>query len=249
MSKLSIAPIKNFFLDLLFPVRCLICLKSSPPTEGQEDYVCSSCLEKVKFKVEPECTFCSSRSLNGQTCPFCRQDHYLDFLWAAADYEESIVKKALWAFKYRFIKDLQMPLANLLEDYLRRKKIDKLLENYHQQILLVPIPLHQRRFNWRSYNQSQLLAQSLAKKFNLKMENNVLLRLKHKTPQAELKDKRERTRNSKNIFACPRSDLVQGKVVILVDDISTTGSTLDEAARILKKSGAEKVIGLVVAKG
>src|SRR3989344_4397171 len=203
MSKLSIAPIKNFFLDLLFPVRCLICLKSSPPTEGPEDYVCSSCLEKVKFKVEPECTFCSSRSLNGQTCPFCRQDHYLDFLWAAADYEEPIVKKALWAFKYRFIKDLQMPLANLLEDYLRRKKID----------------------------------------------NNVLLRLKHKTPQAELKDKRERTRNSKNIFACPRSDLVQGKVVILVDDISTTGSTLDEAARILKKSGAEKVIGLVVAKG
>ena len=223
----------------------MVCLKSHPP----ENYLCSSCFKKIKFKIEPECTFCSARSINGQTCPFCREEHYLDFLWAASDYQEPIIKKTLWSFKYRFIPQLKIPLSCLTAAYLRQKKLDKFLENYRQQILLIPIPLHWRRLNWRSYNQSELLAEEIAKEFNLKIESNILTKSKHQKPQAELKDKEERIKNAKNIFACTRSDLVQDKVIILVDDISTTGSTLDEAARILKEAGAEKVIGLVVAKG
>ena len=213
------------------------------------DYLCPACLAKVKLKIEPECAFCSSRSINGQTCPFCREKHFLDFFWAAADYEEPAVKKTLWAFKYKFIPKLKMPLGSLICSYLRQKKTDKFLENYRRQILVIPIPLHQYRLNWRSYNQSELLAEEVAKEFNLKIESNILIRTKYQKPQAELKDKEERKRNAKNVFACTRSDLVQGKVVILVDDIATTGSTLDEGARVLKASGAEKVIGLVVAKG
>lgn len=242
--KLSIAPVKSFVLDLLFPIRCLICREKQSGS-----YLCRSCLAEVKPKTEPECAFCSARSVNGQTCPFCRQNHYLDFLWAAADYEEPTVKKMLWALKYRFIKDLKTPLSNLLKDYLRHKKIDEFLENYRQQIVLIPIPLHPYRLNWRSYNQSELLAQELAGEFNLDLETKTLIRTKYQKPQAELKDKEERKRNAKNVFACTRSDLVQGRTVILVDDIATTGSTLNEAARILKEAGVEKVIGLVVAKG
>ncbi|TSC74040.1 MAG: phosphoribosyltransferase [Parcubacteria group bacterium Gr01-1014_44] len=247
--KLSIAPIisvKNFFLELLFPIHCLNCGKnySSPPS-----YLCPSCFDKIKFKIEPECAFCPSRSINGQTCPFCRQEHHLDFLWAIADYQEPIIKKMLWAFKYRFISSLKIPLGHLLNAYLRHKKLDKFLETYRRQMVVIPIPLHWRRLNWRSYNQSELLAREIANEFNLNIENDILLRTKHKKPQAELADKTARIKNAQNIFSCSESEKIKGKVIILVDDITTTGSTLDEAARILKESGAEKVIGLVVAKG
>ena len=170
-------------------------------------------------------------------------------MWTATDYQEPIIKKILWAFKYRFIKDLANPLARLLSIYLRHKKMDKFLETYRQEILVIPVPLHFRRLNWRSYNQSELLARELCSEFGLNMENNILLRSKHQKPQAELKDKQERMENAKNIFYCRQPNNIKNKTIILIDDISTTGSTLDECARILKQSGAEKVIGLVVAKG
>ena len=187
--KLSIGAAKSFFLDLLFPIRCLICGKDQ---KYPQNYLCPSCLEKIKFKIEPECAFCSSRSLNGQTCPFCRHGRYLDFLWAAADYQEPIVKKTLWAFKYRFVPDLKIPLGRLISAYLRQKKFNKFLETYRREILIVPIPLHRRRLNLRSYNQSELLAQELAAEFNLNMESGILKREKHQLPQAELKDKENR---------------------------------------------------------
>lgn len=241
--------LKDFCLDLFFPIRCLICEKSYSPADGSRSYLCTLCLEKIKLKSEPECAFCSSRSINGQTCPFCRQEHYLDFLWAATDYQESIVKKALWAFKYRFIIDLKLPLSRLLVAYLRQKKLDKLLENYRQQLLIIPIPLHRRRLNWRSYNQSKLLAQELAAEFHLSMAPNALTRIGHKKPQAEIEDKIERAKNIKNIFVSPEPEKIKNKIILLIDDVSTTGSTLDEGARILKQVGARKVIGLVIAKG
>lgn len=239
----------HFFLDLLFPIRCLVCRKSASPASESGDYLCLSCFEKIKLKIEPECAFCSARSINGQTCPFCREKHCLDFLWAATDYQGAIVKKALWVFKYRFVSNLKTPLARLVIAYLRQKKFDKFLENYREQILLIPAPLHRYRLNWRSYNQSELLAQELAKEFNLNLENGVLVRWKHKKPQAEIGDKTARAENIKNIFLCQEAEKIKGKTIVLVDDISTTGSTLNEAAKVLKQAGAEKVIGLVVAKG
>jgi len=123
------------------------------------------------------------------------------------------------------------------------------METYCQQILVIPIPLYRRRLNWRSYNQSELLAEELAKEFNLKIDKNILKREKYQIPQAELKDKAKRIENSKNIFSCRERQKIAGQTIILVDDVATTGSTLDEGAKVLKESGAEKVIGLVIAKG
>lgn len=240
----------HFVLDLLLPVRCLVCRKSNLAKQGHL-HLCFSCLDKVKLQIEPECAFCSARSVNGQTCPFCREKHDLDFLWAATNYQEPIVKKMLWAFKYRFIFNLKIPLTRLIITYLRQKKFDKFLENYREQILLIPVPLHRYRLNWRSYNQSELLTQELAKEFNLKIETNILIRWEHKKPQTEINEKTERMENVKNIFSCQEQEVekIKGKTMVLVDDISTTGSTLNEAAKVLKQAGAEKVIGLVVAKG
>jgi len=187
--------------------------------------------------------------LNGETCPFCKRDNWLDYLWVAANYDNALIKRALWAFKYKFISSLKLPFSRLLLKFLYEKNKDKFIESYRQQIVMLPVPLHRRRFNWRSYNQSELVAQELASILGVKVDVNVLIRTQNKKPQMEIKGKEERIANAKGIFACRLPKKIKNKTVILVDDVTTTASTLNECARVLKQSGAKKVIGLVVARG
>lgn len=245
--KLSIA---KFLLDLLFPIRCLGCNQISlGHKDNGENWVCRPCFEKIKLKIEFECAFCSSRTLNGETCPFCRKENSLDYLWAAANYSDPLVKKILWAYKYKFIHPLKFPLSRLLLKFLKEKQRDKFIENYRQQILVLPVPIHRLRLNWRSYNQSELIAQELSRALGIATAADVLVRPKKRKPQAEIKDKEKRIENTRGIFACVKPDKVKDKTIVLIDDVTTTGSTLNECARVLKEAGAKKVIGLVVAKG
>ncbi len=248
--KLNELSITKLFLDLIFPIRCLGCNETSLKRESdEEDWICRSCFEKIKLKIAFECAFCSSRTLNGETCPFCRKENSLDYLWAAANYSNPLVKKILWAFKYKFIRSLKLPLSRLLLKFLKEKQRDQFVENYREQILMLPVPIHRLRFNWRSYNQSELMARELAQALNVEASSEALVRLKKRKPQAEIKNKEERVKNTKGIFACIRPDKVEDKTIVLVDDVTTTGSTLNECAKVLKEAGAKKVIGLVVAKG
>lgn len=137
----------------------------------------------------------------------------------------------------------------MLINFLKNKGHDKFLRTFRSQIVLIPIPLHRRRLNWRSYNQSALLAEEVAKEFDLEIDLNRLLRLKHRSPQTEIKEHEQRLANAKDIFFCQPSPSLNQKTIILVDDVATTGSTLDEAARVFKEAGVKRVIGLVVAKG
>jgi len=228
--------------DLLFPIKCLGCGKF-------QEFVCSFCFEKIELKKGFECAFCSSRTLNGEICPFCRNDSWLDYFWTAADYSNPLVKKMLWAYKYKFVRELRTPLSRLLLKFLEEKEKNKFVENHAGQLLLVPMPIHRLRLNWRSYNQSELIAQELAEKIKLEIAADVLLRVKNKKPQAEIKNKEERSANIEGIFYCPTPERVNNKIILLVDDVATTGSTLNQAAKTLRQAGALKVIGLVVAKG
>lgn len=239
--KLSIA---DFFLDLIFPVKCLGCGQKE-----EKEHICSYCFENIKLKIGFECAFCLSRTLNGETCPFCAREHWLDYLWVAADYQDSAVKRAIWAFKYKFISSLKFPLTGLLLKFLKEKKKDELLKNYRQDILIVPVPLHRLRLNWRSYNQSELLALELGKELGIAVDESVLVRTENKKPQAEVEDKEKRVSNAVGVFACFNPEKITDRTVLLVDDVATTASTLDECAKVLKESGARKVIGLVVARG
>ena len=228
--------------DLLFPIKCLDCGKFG-------EFICNSCFRKIELKKGFECAFCSSRTLSGEICPFCRNDSWLDYFWAAADYSNPLVKKMLWAYKYKFIRELRTPLSRLLLKFLEEKEKNKFIENHAGQLVLIPVPIHRLRLNWRSYNQSELIAQELAEKIKLEIAADVLLRVKNKKPQAEIKNKEERSANIEGIFYCPTPERVNNKIILLVDDVATTGSTLNQAAKTLRQAGALKVIGLVVAKG
>ncbi len=114
-------------------------------------------------------------------------------------------------------------------------------------ILLLPVPLHKRRQRWRGFNQAEIIARPLAEYFGLDLSLELLVRRRYTRPQAKL-EPAQRRQSIKNSFVCRRQNLA-GKVILLIDDVATTGATLAECARILKSAGAKKVCGLVVARG
>lgn len=237
----------NNCLDFFFPIHCLDCgvfLSSHASTP----YFCSACLENIKLISHGQCGFCSALSHDGKTCQDCH-NYDLDYLWAAVRYEHPTIKKALWAYKFKFVSSLQWALGTLLERFILEQGRDHFLNTYRKQLVVMPVPLHPRRQSWRSYNQSELLAKIVATRFKLRLGTNSLSRLKNRQPQTEITDPQKRAKNVSGIFTCSPSKSLQGKTVILVDDVSTTGSTLDACAKMLKKAGVQKVIGLVVAKG
>jgi ComF family protein len=124
---------------------------------------------------------------------------------------------------------------------------DYLIANPVPREVLVPVPLHHKRLRERGYNQSRLLAQELVKLTNLPMVDDCLTRHRHSPPQARTATVDERRSNVASAFSC-RDGRLQGKKVLLIDDVSTSGATLDACARALKEAGAISVWGLVLAR-
>ncbi len=250
--------IYKWFLDLLFPVKCLGCGKF-----GQ--YVCRGCLGTIAVKKTFECIGCKRNTPFGQTCYLCanrvprrakappgnhsEQTNSVDQLLIAADYKEPLVERSLKFLKYKFITDLSGPLSVLVKRYLKWLSLNKKLNVFEDNPLLVPVPLHQRRLNWRGFNQSQLLAKNISDAFQMEMAEGVIVRPINTLPQADIKERKERMKNLNGIFSVVDKNKVNGRKIILVDDVCTTGATLNECARVLKNNGATKVIGLVVARG
>ena len=111
------------------------------------------------------------------------------------------------------------------------------------------MPLHPRRLNWRGFNQAELIAQAVADVLYTQNESRILIRTAGTDSQAELKDKKDRIKNIGNIFKVTDTEKIKNRNILLVDDICTTGATLNQCAKVLKEAGAKKVIAFVVARG
>jgi ComF family protein len=152
---------------------------------------------------------------------------------------EGIIRQAVHQLKYKNLRSLSHPLALLLNEY---------LQNYPLPVqFLVPVPLHPRRLKERGYNQSALLARELSKLIHIPVMDDCLARLKYILPQAQTKSVEERRYNVNKAFHC-RSTILQDKNVVLIDDVATSGATLDSCAAALKSSGTLSVWGLVLAR-
>lgn len=209
----------DFILDFLFPKKCLGC--------GREgSWLCSDCFSKIEYFDQP----------------YFRNLPPLSGVFALGPYR-GILKESILAFKYDGVRELVEPLGNLLIQHLSPLPFER-------RSLLVPIPLHKRREIERGFNQAHLLALYFSKNLNLPLLPNVLIKIKNTKPQVELKEK-ERKENIKDAFFVKESEkhLIKNKTIFLVDDVMTTGATLKEGAKILKKNGAKRVWGLVLAKG
>jgi len=240
----KIINIKNWLLDWLFPLRCVFChaLASDHSPTSQ---LCANCLTQIKIDFHATCAFCAMPSHQGKTCRDCQSGHALDYLRSVGYYNDPILRCAIWAFKYQLISPLAVCLGKLLaENWLRSP-----LTHKDAAPLIIPVPLHWQRKNWRSFNQSALLAQELGQHLKLAVSETSLTRPVWRQAQAEITDHQVRVDNITGVFRCNQPQLVKDQTIILVDDVATTASTLDQSARVLKEAGAKMVIGLVLARG
>lgn len=226
----------DFILDLLFPIYCLGCHK-------EKTWLCKDCFEKIPLNSEFRCPFCEKPSFFSKTCKKCSSKN-LDGLIIASDYQNEILKKTIFSFKYKFVKELNFCLGKLLISALENHPLVSLINS----LVIVPVPLHKLRKRWRGFNQAELLAKEIEKYFKISLLNNLLIRKKYTKPQTRLKGE-ERKKNVRQAFTIENHHAILAKRIILVDDIATTCATLEESSKVLKKAGAKEVWGLVLAKG
>lgn len=200
----------SLLLDLLFPRNCLSCGTHS------NSYFCQPCLDRQKIN-----------SFNFS--PNIKNTHYQGSL-SLFKYN-SLIRSLITQLKYDFTTDIIEPLSNI-STFALKENFPHLLKDWQKnKFVITPIPLHYSRQNWRGFNQSALLAQSLAKKLNLKFSDQLLFRPKKTHTQSHLNDRLAKVKNLQNAFISSPKKIP--KNLIIFDDIATTSSTLNSALKTL----------------
>ncbi|MBU1178791.1 ComF family protein [Patescibacteria group bacterium] len=164
-------------------------------------------------------------------------------IFGAASYESPVIKKLIKALKYKKAGRAAKPLAELLSS-----RLSPMFEVELRTLVIIPIPLSPKRLRERGFNQAELIARHLSEIMSVKILTNVLYKNRHTVSQVEIKDRQKRLKNLEGTFSVKNAELIKDKEIFVLDDVSTTGATINEARRALKKAGAKKVIGLVAAR-
>jgi len=219
-------------LNFLFPQWCVGCGK-----EG--GFICSSCYNTLPSIVPPLCPKCGRPQAGGILCSGCVSwQAKIEGIRSPFRFD-GLIRQLVYEFKYRNIRALAAPLARLLGNYLASNPVP--LE------VLVPVPLHRKRLRERGYNQSGLLARELGRLNSLPVVDDCLVRQQPTPPQARTTTVEERKNNVANAFAC-RDNRLRDRQVLLIDDVATSGATLDACAAALKAAGAKTIWGLTLAR-
>lgn len=225
----------NIILDLFFPPRCAICNKVGY-------FVCPRCDSKIIEAKEFRCPFCGSLSKKGRLCPRCRRKNQLTGVIFCGYFKDENLRKIIIEYKYHGIFSLADYLAELLAKRYRQSgvKVD----------LIVPVPRDKKRFRERGYDQTALLAKKLAKSLGVNYAE--ILRKTRKTQSQVGLRRQERIMNLKGAFSLdlPSEEKLnlKNKTILVIDDVFTTGATLNECAQVLRTIGPKAIWGLVIAK-
>ncbi len=225
-------------LDILFPRFCIGCRKF-----GQS--LCPKCRKFLKPIIQTICPYCFKTSPKGKTHIRCEQKYGLDGATAVILYN-NIGKKIVKHIKYNLAYSVFEELSQKIPEHWWQT--EEYLSEIGKDIFLQPIPLHPRREKKRGFNQSLIIARFLSNKLSFPIID-VLDRVKDTCPQARLSRRSERVLNIQNAFIVKNNAFVLNKTILLVDDLFTSGSTAKEAAKVLKKNGAEKVFLYTLAHG
>lgn len=230
-------------VQLVFPLRCPVCDEIVTPF-GEK--ICLDCLKKLRYVTPPRCLRCG-RGLEDGEKEYCRDcaagTHF--FRRGRALYEYESVAPALYRFKYQNRREYAdfygEEVARYLGDFLKEIHADG----------LVPVPLHRRRYRKRGYNQAELLARAVGRYTGLAVYDGIVKRVKNTTP-LKLLNPQERQNNLKKAFHITENDVKLSKTlrsVVIVDDIYTTGSTIDAVSSVLLEAGVERVYFITLACG
>lgn len=223
--------------DLLYPRKCPIC---DEPTGGK--LICAKCKMIPRLVCEPRCIKCGKHIEDNdlEYCLDCRTNEK-HFLTGTALYEYDSVSDSI----YRFKNSGRAEYADFYTEEMA-KRLGNTIKSYKAEAL-IPIPLQKSKEKKRGYNQSEILAEGLSKKLGIPMRNDILLRNGNSKEQKKL-SREERQNNLVGAFHMAEND-VKLKSAILIDDVYTTGSTMDEAARTLLNGGVERVYFVTLAIG
>ncbi|HCC22927.1 TPA: hypothetical protein DF272_01975 [Candidatus Falkowbacteria bacterium] len=226
--------IKNLLLDWLFPRQCVVCGRG-------DSYFCLKCQSQLHVLEPKLCVICNQLVAETGVCVDCREHVFFDHAVIPVRYKGTVIEPVIHEFKFGFIEDLGVYLAGLIIAKFRAQNF-----KHDENVLVIPIPLHRKRLAERGFNQSSILARQMAEELGLNFNDNLLRRTKSTAQQAKL-DRTERIKNLTDAFSLSDSGLVAGKTMILVDDVMTSGTTMNEAAKCLKAAGASTVIAAAVA--
>ena len=219
-------------LNLIFPPRCVSCSKTG-------SCFCPKCREELAYLPQPLCVKCSEPIGSGILCNRCQSQKWdIDGIRSVFQYEGAI-RQAVIQFKYHNVKALAEPLADLIAQSLDNSSI--------KADMLIPVPSHPHRLRERGYNQAALLAGKLSRLTAIPVNDRALVRTKNTPQQAKTDSLAQRVENMTDAFACKSRDL-SGKRILLIDDVCTSGTTLNSCAIPLKAAGAASVHGITLAK-
>ncbi len=224
-----------FLIDLLFPKFCLGCGYIGV-------YLCPSCFKGLKPTKNDICLYCNKASLFGLTHPYCSKTHGIDGLMTIYHYNP-LLKKIIKNIKYRLATDIWQEFYKVIEPQV----ISKLgfYKKLSQDTFIQPIPLSKLRYNERGFNQAKIISSFFQNLLHFPTID-LLVRKEERLSQAQTKNKQIRCLNVRGVFSCTR---FVPESILLIDDVITSGSTIKEAARILKIAGVKKVYALALAKG
>lgn len=221
-------------MDLLFPKLCLSCKRN-----GQ--YLCPICMAKVGY-AKTVCPSCNRFNFYGKPHDNCRTEISLNGLAPLWNYE-GVLRESIIKLKFNFVREIAKELGELSSIEVQKFK-------FSSDSIIVPIPLHIYRKNWRGFNQTEEVARVLSERLKWRINTSLLLRNTHTKPQVKT-NVRSRLENVSNIFVVNKNvvkSIPFNTPLLLFDDVWTTGATIKEACRVLRLAGYTNVSGLVIAK-
>ncbi len=229
--------------DLLFPLGCLGC-----SAEGA--WLCLACQQQLPYNLSRHCPHCGAPTAGGESCVPCRRGQALDGALSFIPYAEPMAQSLIHAWKYQGIRSLSSQLGNFVTGGLT------IIHNYpllptlllDKNTGLVPVPLHKKKLRQRGFNQAHDLAQTVSNQTGYPVLD-IFERTRHTTAQATLQET-DRFTNIHNAF-CLKNNTgdLNGKNILIVDDVITTGATIANLAKILKTAGVQSVWALTIAYG
>jgi len=217
----NIDKMKNFLLNILFPLECLNCMTKN-------EILCEYCIRKIR---KAEATIDKN-------------------IIAIFDYKDPIIKKAIWQLKYYHRRYLGEKLGNILYEHSIENISFLKTMSPDEPIYVIPVPISKKRTKFRGYNQSKMISKGFCNSSEdkiLKLKNNIITKTKETIPQAKITNRNKRLKNIQGVFKIKNPKIVKGKVIIVIDDVTTTGGTIKEIIKILNKAKAKKVVGFALA--
>jgi len=219
-------------LDIFIPPCCVVCNKV-------ETWLCDSCAQEIPLFDAPICPRCGRPEAGGQLCRVCQRAPLHVNPVRSAFLFEGHIRDVIHALKYRGARDVARTLGRRMAEAWRFHAM--------QSDVLVPVPLHPSREIKRGYNQAAIIAEALGHEVRIPVVEQVLLRVRNTVSQIKL-NRQERQENVGGAFACVEDAVFVGKRVTLVDDVATTGATLNACAVALQASGAKSVNAFTLAR-